>query len=679
MKLPSIDYNKPVQTLGRRNISQPITVANAEAEALSRLGGVASDIGMIAKGVSEDEGTLRFADAAREVEEAYADHKTRPPTPTSVAEFEGTVSEIEDRYDDKEMDFYARRSFQSHFRDFKTRRQANFSIEHIYATNRQQRDTTKAKVSSVAGAGDLDTALSIIGDSKMFSDNERAEMSAEVQVHWEVEQAQRIIVGGDPNELFELRKGYEPDNYKGYLNEDKRQSVHLWLDRAYKTADATELSNVERDRQLIASELEMATFNGQPEGNPVAIEVAFQRDLINGTKRTQLLKLWDSGSAETENEAQLRNVVSHAMNNNIPLDPSNPLHKRAVDLVYAEAIGDYDLRLPNTPLAQRPALRQRAAQIGANLAVKTNILPSQLKGEFRAYAMAGQPADVEVYANTFQALQTHSPQVLHNIPTEQAAIYTTVASLTRAGMGTTEAVELARENIRLAPEQATARRTEFNSLPESSATRLYDRIDDSEMDPWFGGPPDISPAMSTSYEALEGVYFTQMGGDIELASQAAYNHLLRIYRPTEVNGNYEMMPYSPEAFSGLTSDQLHSQKVSIAKKHNVSVDDVMVVSDGATAQEAAPKSYPLYKTDEFGLPRILTDKDGYPVRFTPSVAVERQKEKDAFNLRQAKAKPEPNPLLKGTISRTEPTTDNIPLAGRAGERQTPDGKVQEMK
>ena len=637
MKLPNINYDTPVQTLGRRDISGPLSVANAQASALQKAGNLALDVGTIAKGIEYDKGMVKFTKAAREVEELTADYKTRPPSLSSVKEFETDVASIQGNYDNSDMGYFERRKFNEQWSDYKARKQTEFSVAHVYAMNKEQRTQTVAETISLAEAGDLPTSLGIINEATMFTESEKTEMRSDVTVAHEVSNVERAMKNGDPAELGMFVEMYDSPNYVGEFGEEQRASVHRWLKRAHETSTAEELASNEHQRAESASNLELAVSRGQPEGDPANIEKSYFRGDIDATKRTQLHKMWDSHQESLQELANMQALVSNAMTNGEPLDPKNPIHKQAVENAYETRSMQYS-SLSLSPAEQQQA-RQELLQYGTNLAVKTNIMPPQMKADMRRYAIAGTPRSVVQMANTFRVLEREAPQTLDGIGREQQAIYSSVASLDRAGMPVADAVELARKNAKVTPELKAEYRQSLSQIDSTSGDRLQSAMNaDSGLNPWYNwlpmtdNKPVMTPALSASYAALEQEYYTLTGGNIDEASTLALREVQRTFSPSSINGDRKMMAYAPERWTGLESDQLRGQLKTLTKKHGFPVDDAMIVSDAQTAVDTIPKTYAVYKLDETRLPTILMGEDGQPVRFTPSVAKQR-----VVNLEKAKA------------------------------------------
>lgn len=636
-RLPGIDYSKPVLSLGRADVYGPIRVATAEANALAKVGGAALALGEIEKGLQNDRGIVKFSEASEEATTLIALHKTRPPTGTSVDEMKEGLDEIQSRYITDEMGRWERKAFESSWDNFRSQNTENFIVRHVFAMNKEQRLLNAAHVQNLAETpGGMEAATLAIDGFEMLTPSEKAVMKAEATIAHEVANVERIISYGNADEILLFQKLYSAEEYQGEFGEAQRATALGWLDRAYKTRAAGELAFNEQEKARFAGDLELATSRGQPEGSPVNITRAFNLDQITGAKRTQLLRLWDKTQADKQDKAHAQALVSNSLAGGIPLDPKNTIHKDAVNNSYALAAvqitGQEGMVAANGTLNRQG--RNALYQHGVNLAVRTNILPAQLTANLRTFAIAGTPNRVAELANIYRILERDAPQTLQGIGREQQAVYATVATMDRAGMPLIDAVEIARRNAKVNPEQRKVLSAQYQSQGTSVGERLKTAMSNSDLPtsgwrdwvPFMDDRVAPSPAIEATFGALEQEYFTLTNGDGDAAANLALRETQRIFAPSGINGESRMMAFSPEVWSGLNTEQLQGQLRSLAEDVGLEKeyeDGKFIIVPDAQTQVEATKTYGIYVKDDVGLPQTLINEEGMPIRFEPSVAKQR--------------------------------------------------------
>ena len=601
MKLPGIQYSQGVKPLAVQPSGAEATLARAKADAETAR--TFSNLALtVSEGIANEQGKQRAADASLAMKKIYAKAMTSPNALDAPGELDEGIESIRDTAS-REMDPISYKAFASKFDQEANNLQGRIIVDSTYRANKEQRTSTSAKALELSRDGEVDQAVTLVGESMLFSEPEKQKIYDEMNHQFALGAVEQATYSNDPDRIAGEIRNLKSDKYSGPLEGSERSAAIGSLEGAFKDATAAVQEEIAHRRGRILGDMSIAIRTGK--AGPLQIEEVYNKypEFVTPAKREEMMELYLKISTERNTAMNRKIDVRQALALGEPLSPKEPDHVKGVDEVFKD-----DPTLSN----------------GVGLAIKTNIMPSTLKMDFIRMPIAGKPERVLELANAFEVIQRENPIAVEGIGAKQIAIYTSVASMARGGMPLEEAVDIARKNAAVPPEERQQFRFDLKSQEDSSTDRLNRYMDRSDvMDisyGWFGAP-EASPAMRAAYASIEAEYFTLMGGDIDLAGEAAFKHMRRIYSGTEINGKDEVMAYAPDRMTGMPTEVLRKQLITSTKKiegmDKVLPKHIFIVSDAQTARESGVKSYPVFKLNRYELPEPVMDEDGMQHRWTP--------------------------------------------------------------
>ncbi|MEW8660749.1 MAG: hypothetical protein AB2603_20750 [Candidatus Thiodiazotropha endolucinida] len=350
----------------------------------------------------------------------------------------------------------------------------------------------------------------------------------------------------------------------------------------------------DRRREKVASDLELRVFGGN--GSEAEIDAAFDSELISGPKRTQLLKELSRQAGEAASAQQRESLISTGL----PLDPKDKKHRQAVDEAFA--------RLGTTP------------PVAIALTKQTGILPGPVRSVFRTAARSGEGHAVKQALELYTAIDDQVPLALDDLPVSDIAVLENATQLIRGGLPSAKAMEIARQQSNIPEGERKVLLERFKEQAKDNSSWLQDALDsddayDTEI---LGGAPNPPAAMQADYERLAETFYTQLGGDIEQARELSWKTLKRTWTRTDINGEGELMRYSPEFDLGVSTKILRKDLDAQLEEIKVKPERVKVISDVITARsKRGQRSYALVKIRPDGLPEILRGPNNMPLRWVP--------------------------------------------------------------
>ncbi|MFC1380440.1 MAG: hypothetical protein G8D84_17150, partial [gamma proteobacterium symbiont of Clathrolucina costata] len=331
-------------------------------------------------------------------------------------------------------------------------------------------------------------------------------------------------------------------------------------------------------------------------GSEDEINAAFESDLISGAKRTQLLKELSRQAGEAASAQQREYLISTGL----PLDPKDKNHRQAVDEAF--------VRLGATP------------PVAIALTKQTGILPGQVRAVFRTAARSGEGHAVKEALELYASIDDQVPLALDDLPVSDIAVLENTTQLIRGGLPSGKAMEMARQQSNIPEGERKVILDRFKEQAKENSAWLQDVLDsddayDTEI---FGGAPNPPAAMQADYERLTETFYTQLGGDIEQARELSWKTLKRTWTRSDINGDGELMRYSPEFDLGVSTKILRKDLDTQLEVIKVKPDNVRVISDVLTARsKRGQRSYALVKIRSDGLPEILRGPNNMPLRWVP--------------------------------------------------------------
>ena len=628
-RLPGINYSTPVQSLGRQDIYGPIRVANAEAATLAKVSGLAAQYEGIRRGAEHDNALVAFTRASEETNQLVAQYKTRPPTEENAAELADAITVVKDRHR-HDLGTHGNRAFDKSWLGFASQKRTEFGVYQTFALNNEARAATELHVDNLARGGDLETSLGLIGSSAMFTETEKTGMRINAKVAYHSDLVERTGRGGTPEEMLDLIARIQDvdGEYTDVFTQSQRNTAVHFLETKHESRTKDEVAALLHEQERFASDLEVKIRGDEMGGDLIGIERAFDSGKITGAKRTQLILAWQEQEQERQDRAERAALISQSLENQIPLDRKNPIHVDAVDEAYASRMAIAN-DPENTPQQKRIGINE-AFSYGMNLAIKSNIMPEKMKADFRRFAIAGDSGSVQFLSNMYEQLVIEAPQTLNEIGIHESAIYGSVSNLLRAGMDLDVAVEISRNNARIPEGERDVLAERYKAEDKAPGERLQKQIGSSTK--FWRRTPTASAAQENSYNALEHAYYQLTGGDVEVASNLAFQELSRIYSRTDVNGRAQSMPYAPERETGMTEDELRGQLKTIARKNKIPIENLEISPDAQTGRDRGVKSYAMWQINDMGLPEPVVDDNNMPVRWEPDIKAHRQTKVDAAKI-----------------------------------------------
>ncbi|RLW53897.1 MAG: hypothetical protein B6D76_09395 [gamma proteobacterium symbiont of Stewartia floridana] len=388
---------------------------------------------------------------------------------------------------------------------------------------------------------------------------------------------QRIV-----SEDLEAAQAYYQDNQK-----EIDPTVRTQLEENFQAIE-------DREVEKIASDLELNVYKGN--ASRADIDDAFDTEIISGPKRTQLLKEIDRQDNESVAARDRQNLISTGL----PLDPKDKKHRQAVDEAF--------VRLGATE------------PVAIALTKQTGILPGPVRSVFRTAARSGEGRALKEALELYSAIDDQVPLALDDLPLSDIAVLDNATQLIRGGLPSAKAMEIARQQANIPEAERKVLLERFKEQAKDKSDWLQDALDsddayDTEL---FAGAPTPPAAMQADYERLTEAFYIQMGGDIEQARETAWKNLKRAWTRSDINGEGELMRYSPEYDLSVSTKVLRSDLNKQLEEIKVKPDNIRVISDVLTARsKRGQRSYALVKTRPDGLLEILRGPNNMPLRWVP--------------------------------------------------------------
>lgn len=370
----------------------------------------------------------------------------------------------------------------------------------------------------------------------------------------------------------------------------------------------------DRAREKVASDLELRVYSG---GASVAdVDAAFKEDVITGAKRTQLIKEIQRRADEAVASKNRMELITSGL----PLDPKSKDHRLAVDEAF-ERLG-------------------RGAPVALALTKQTGLLPKQVQTIFRTTARTPNSRNAKQALELYSAVDDQVPLALDDLSDKDVAVLDNASELVRGGLSENEAFEIARNQANLPESERKVILERYKEEVAKDKTWLQDTLnsDDAYDTEIFSGAPTPPPAMENDYENLTESFYVHTGGDIERARELAWKTLKRTWTRTDINGEGELMRFSPEYDLGVSTKVLHKDLDKQLEEIKVKPESVRIISDVLTARsKRGQRSYAVVKIRPDGLPEILRGPNNMPLRWAPdprSILENQHQER----LRKAKSK-----------------------------------------
>lgn len=297
------------------------------------------------------------------------------------------------------------------------------------------------------------------------------------------------------------------------------------------------------------------------------------------------------------------------------LDPKDKDHRNGVAQVF-------DALTKNVQPGS-PEWINRAADISH----KTGITPDTVIEWSRSALVSSTPEVAGQASIAIQRMQDANPRgVGFALDDQTKAMAKMINDAHHAGSDLTAAVTNARK-ISSMPDADKQRLEELyhanqNAIPKSAPGALNNELaSDSKFKSglfgtnFLGSRPVAPISMVGQFEELRSNYFKLTGGNVQQASDLAYNDLKNTWGITQVNGSKEFMQFAPESMNpGLTTKYLRDDMEASAKGLTPDPSKVHLVATPDTYQSGGQR-WGIGVPDKFGAYSTLNDKRGIPIPY----------------------------------------------------------------
>ncbi|MTC64194.1 hypothetical protein [Providencia alcalifaciens] len=243
------------------------------------------------------------------------------------------------------------------------------------------------------------------------------------------------------------------------------------------------------------------------------------------------------------------NRLQLSIQNNFPLDPNDKSNQDAADNYFANNIeSSFNIRDENSLNAV------------AEISSRTGIIPSQIKSKLVTGSTSRNPELVIPMAKMYGQIFDNNPSAINGLSTDAMAYYGKIYDLTRSGMDSEKAIDIAynltyEQNDRTKAIIAEQMRDKKYSKEREKAAQ--GNINSFFALGGFSSPNITKPSVSNreymrDYQTLYDANFASTGGDPDLAKKMTDAQVKKTWGVTSINGKDEVMRYAPEAVYGTS-------------------------------------------------------------------------------------------------------------------------------
>jgi hypothetical protein len=251
----------------------------------------------------------------------------------------------------------------------------------------------------------------------------------------------------------------------------------------------------------------------------------------------------------------------------LPLNPTDDDVKKGVDKMYLSA-------------ALQPGSAE-SANFAADIAKKTNVVPSSLVDWARAGVLSENPQMATQAANAMSLIQEQAPRAYSfGVDEKTKNLVETLSAQTRSGVPPDVAFKNAQRLAQQTPEEQERLKklyaTNFKNVSksgEANADALQKLLNSQDRyDPtWLGSAPVANPQLAAEFDNGVERYF-RLSGDIDQARNMAFKDVQAKWQRTEVNGKPELMAYAPDAMYGIGRDLIDADLRHVIAENKLELD-----------------------------------------------------------------------------------------------------------
>lgn len=659
MKLPGIDYNNSVESLGREDPYAPIRAASAQAQAAAgagigfrSLGAMAIKLGGFLKDqenrYAEHEASMAAVNAAREMQDTTFRRKEQGEIPAEEIpesiknSVDGRFERLDDgsveyaepvsaRYHEFALEFYdadaasigekylnnlktdaAKKAFGLMWAKASVRGRGPIINEAIELSKEVVKAETIGMVDSLVKEGETDAAVVTIRRHvpDIFSPLEAQKLINEARYKGAMVGPNMAIMNKDVEAMTAYMEAANSEDYNGPLSLENRLALSRTLEARIDEVQAEDRAEVLKNSAQEAAKLKIGVDNATV-SHSMLLE-AHDKGVIS--RETYIS--WSSQLAKNHKKkvgtVKVYAGFAEAIQNNQPIDDSDKKTKKALNGFWKDQMGGtYD-----------------SAKI---LAVHSNVMPSDATNKMLMDSNSGDPDKIleaaQFYLDITQIGNGGKAFLFKDISGDKSQMLRLVAQ--NLSTGVEDPVGRAAAAANITPQERDALNTTYPKLKAKNAEWLTDAAasDDHTDVPWTFGAPTPTAQMQGEFNNLVYQNYIANNGDIENARQSAFRELTSRWRATAVSPNGEQIitKFPPEQVLGLPATVISEDiadyvKPLAALDENVRPDEVFIVSDEKTEGDPLRNGWSLMYLDEFGGIRPLRNADGAPVRYNPTRA-----------------------------------------------------------
>ena len=453
-----------------------------------------------------------------------------------------------------------------------------------------------AEVAEVMASGDLDKIEALADDIALSNENytgplsgpTRFKLAEQMYDHIERAEEEAMTEAADdelnrlnsylidePEGLAEVQalelevEALRSDDYEGPITDNKQRAVMAKaLEAQVAKSNLSTAAGIEQEQAQAVSDLDLSIKSATGTGTQLDIEAAFNTGIISGAKRTELTLQLEDKTIKQQRSAALGIQIAVATKNGYALDPKNKDVREAIDLSYITRVQNGE-----DPEA-----------VGLDIMRTSKIMPDTVKGIIRG-ANRSDAAGLAHAAGLYRQGTLAAPQSMQDLSAGEVPLISSIAANLDLGMAPNDAVESALAWEAMPEGTKEARLAQVSLGKENNQAVLSELIGEAAAYdiPWSTTELDATVGMGARMDVLTAKYLP-IAGSYENAQRMAFSDIRKTWALTDINGDYEYMPYAPPG-----NPVAIKQDIS-----NVYGSEAVIVSDTTTELQVLAGETPSY-------------------------------------------------------------------------------------
>lgn len=390
------------------------------------------------------------------------------------------------------------------------------------------------------------------------------------------------------------------------------------MEAAITRANAAAIEQDDRAKQLAVSMAWTEIDAGNPTIDEYYVQDLFDRNMIDGPERTRMIKAVTNARDKAAMQQATVIDLDRIAKAGYGIDPKDKGARKAVDQRFEQYVsGSGDIM-----------------GSGRQIMREFKVVPSPIASMFRSANRADAPNLAEAAALLIDA-QEYAPEALADFKEGDIGYIEKIAANMQLGMDVPSAVETVRSYDALSPTQRSTLRQAAATMGTANAEALGNMISDhpSYDKPWSIFDLEAPAFMAGEFDSLVQKNLPVVGFNTQAAQRMAFNTLTRKWNMTDVNGDYEIMKYPPQApaeqVRSLVATEYSSHLLQYTEAYGKQFreEDIKLRSDSLTEIQIRQGKKPTY------MAYIVTDEETQTIerlpRFTfdPEAAAEARRQK----------------------------------------------------